>query len=184
MSGHKFLSASEAAELRGCTVDDIMRWVMEDHTLSAMLVSSRGDAVAFKLGGLAMHTVNEAGQVTDLRTGKSAGNLRFEMAEIVRHLAEWAHAAAACLPSFYLGPPAVTCAKETVNQRRDRQLEAFEAEEKYGKRGALTRLATREGVDRANMKKDIDKARVARSAQTRAGNGWGSQLVQDGKRKG
>lgn len=97
MSGHKFLSASEAAELRGCTVDDIMRWVMEDHTLSAMLVSSRGVAVAFKLGGLETHTVNEAGQVTDLRTGKSAGNLRFEMAEIVRHLAEWAHAKAAAV---------------------------------------------------------------------------------------
>lgn len=67
---------------------------------------------------------------------------------------------------------------ETTAQRRIRYLELFEAEERNGKRGALTRLAAREGVDRANMKKDIDKARGTRTAQTRAGASWGSQLVR------
>lgn len=73
---------------------------------------------------------------------------------------------------------------ETVQQRRDRYLELFEAEEKHCKRGALTRIASREGVDRSNMKKDIEKARLARDEQTRAGYFWGTQLTQGGKRAG
>lgn len=73
-------------------------------------------------------------------------------------------------------------AKETPAERRARWLDMFEAEEKLVKRGALQRLATREGVDRSNMGKDIAKARAERAHQKRAG-GWASQLVQDGKRK-
>lgn len=71
--------------------------------------------------------------------------------------------------------------KETPDERRTRWLAMFEAEEKQEKRGALQRLADSEGVDRANMKKDIDKAMTKRDTQRRAG-GWTSQLVQDGKR--
>ena len=74
-------------------------------------------------------------------------------------------------------------AKETPAERRARWLDMFEAEEKLVKRGALQRLAKREGVDRSNMGKDIAKARAERDTQRRAG-GWASQLVQDGKRKG
>lgn len=73
-------------------------------------------------------------------------------------------------------------ANETPAERRARWLVMFEAEEKRGKRGALTRLAKSEGVDRSNMGKDIDKARAERDTQRRAG-GWTAQLVQDGKRK-
>ena len=73
-------------------------------------------------------------------------------------------------------------AKETPAERRARWLDMFEAEEKLVKRGALQRLAKREGVDRSNMGKDIAKARAERDTQRRAG-GWASQLVQDGKRK-
>ena len=73
--------------------------------------------------------------------------------------------------------------KEKPQDRRARWLVMFEAEEKRGKRGALTRLAKSEGVDRSNMGKDIDKARAERDTQRRAG-GWTAQLVQDGKRKG
>ena len=72
--------------------------------------------------------------------------------------------------------------KEKPQDRRARWLVMFEAEEKRGKRGALTRLAKSEGVDRSNMGKDIDKARAERDTQRRAG-GWTAQLVQDGKRK-
>jgi hypothetical protein len=71
---------------------------------------------------------------------------------------------------------------ETVEQRRARYLALLEHEEKSGTRGALTRVASREGVDRSNMSKDIEKARAARELQTRAG-AWASQLVQDGKRQ-
>lgn len=81
-------------------------------------------------------------------------------------------------------PVVVAGASESVTQRRARYLALLEAEEKHGKRGALTRVANSEGVDRANMKKDIDKARDARTAQTRAGAAWPSQLVKDGKRTG
>ena len=79
-------------------------------------------------------------------------------------------------------PQAVPEVKETAQDRRARWLVMFEAEEKRGKRGALTRLAKSEGVDRSNMGKDIDKARAERDTQRRAG-GWTAQLVQDGKRK-
>lgn len=71
---------------------------------------------------------------------------------------------------------------ETPQERRARWLAMFEEEEARAPRGALQRLADREGVDRSNMRKDIDKARAARDTERRAG-GWASQLVQDGKRK-
>lgn len=73
--------------------------------------------------------------------------------------------------------------KETPGERRARWLVMFEAEEKRMKRGALTRLAKSEGVDRSNMGKDIQTARAARDTERRAGV-WASQLVQDGKRRG
>jgi hypothetical protein len=78
-------------------------------------------------------------------------------------------------------PAPVLPAKETPTERRARWLAMLEEEEKRAKRGALQRAADREGVDRSNMKKGIDKARAARDAQKRAGS-WTSQLVQDGKR--
>ena len=81
-------------------------------------------------------------------------------------------------------PSPAPVASETVEQRRARYLALFEAEERREKRGALQRVADSEKVDRSNMSKDIDKARAARDAQKRAGGGWGSQLVQDGKRMG
>ena len=71
--------------------------------------------------------------------------------------------------------------REAPAARRARWLEMLEAEERVKKRGALTRLANSEGVDRSNMGKDIAKARAERQTQRRDG-GWGSQLVQDGKR--
>lgn len=71
--------------------------------------------------------------------------------------------------------------KETPTERRARWLAMFEEEARRAKRGALQRLAEREGVDRSNMGKDIAKARGERDTQRRAG-AWTSQLVQDGKR--
>ena len=93
------------------------------------------------------------------------------------------------LADAFIEAPAQTAATpapvaaETVAQRRTRWLAMFEAEEKRDKRGALQRVADSEGVDRSNMRKDIDKARAIRTEQSRAGF-FVSQLVQDGKRKG
>ena len=74
-------------------------------------------------------------------------------------------------------------ASETPEQRRARWLAMLEVEEKREKRGALQRVADREGVDRSNMRKDIEKARAIRTEQNQAGF-FVSQLVQNGKRKG
>lgn len=72
---------------------------------------------------------------------------------------------------------------ESPMERRSRWLNLYEEEMRTGgKYGALQRAADREGVDRSNMKKGIDKALNARTEQSRAGV-WDRQLVQDGKRK-
>ncbi len=78
-------------------------------------------------------------------------------------------------------PAPVLPTKETPSERRVRWLAMFEKEERREKRGALQRLADREGVDRSNMSKDIAKAREERDTQRRAGT-WAAQLVQNGKR--
>jgi hypothetical protein len=79
--------------------------------------------------------------------------------------------------------PATLAPVETVEQRRTRYLALLEDEEKHGKRGALTRVAVHEGVDRSNMSKDIKKARTARTSNTRAGTMFGPLVqVRDGKR--
>ena len=97
------------------------------------------------------------------------------------HIQAWIDASTQTSPQAV--PVVQVPTSETPVQRRARWLALFEKEEIRGKRGALQRVADSEGVDRANMKKDIDKARAARDEQTRAGT-WTSQLVQDGKRKG
>lgn len=58
--------------------------------------------------------------------------------------------------------------QETAKERRHRWLEMFEAETERGKRGALQRLAKREGVDRSNMSKAIKKAQEERAEERRA----------------
>ena len=78
-------------------------------------------------------------------------------------------------------PTPVLPTKETPSERRVRWLAMFEEEEQRARRGALQRLADREGVDRSNMGKDIAKARKERDTQRRAGT-WAAQLVQNGKR--
>ena len=71
--------------------------------------------------------------------------------------------------------------KEKPAERRARWLAMFEEEEQRARRGALQRLADREGADRSNMRKAIAKAREERDTQRRAGT-WAAQLVQNGKR--
>ena len=71
--------------------------------------------------------------------------------------------------------------KEKPAERRASWLDLLEAEEKKGGRGALQRLADREGVDRSNMGKAIKKAREERAEQRRTG-ALNVQLVRDGKR--
>lgn len=58
---------------------------------------------------------------------------------------------------------------ETPRERRHRWLKMFEAEAERGERGALQRVAEREGVDRSNMSKAIEKAREERAEERRAG---------------
>lgn len=186
---HVLLSISEAAELRGGTVEDIRRFVMEDRTLSTLLVSPSGHAAPFELRGLQVYEVNETGAVTDQRGGKFAGNLRFEKAEVIRHLAEWAHAKAACLPFAELPLKDATCRKETVAQRRTRYLAWHTEEVRINPRGALQRVYEREAkqnpkADRANIGKDIKQAQGTTRPQKQAGAMYGQLVtVRDGKRQ-
>lgn len=69
---------------------------------------------------------------------------------------------------------------ETPKERRHRWLNEFEAEKARSERGALQRVAEREGVDRSNMGKAVKKAELERAETARAG-GWGVQLVRNGK---
>jgi hypothetical protein len=174
MSGHKLLSISEAAELGGCTVENVRRRVMEDRTLKALHVSQSGYIEEFKFQGLQVYAVSDTGAVVDRRSGKAAGNLRFEKAEVIRHLTEWPHAEA-------------TCTKETVEQRRARYLAWLTEEQRISPRGALQRVYEREAkqnpkADRANIGKDIRQARGSAKTQKQAGAMYG-QLVKDGKRQ-
>jgi hypothetical protein len=75
---------------------------------------------------------------------------------------------------------------ETVEQRRDRYLAWHREEERINPRGAVQRVYEREllqnpKADRANIGKDIRKARGNTEKQKKANN-WTSQLVTDGKR--
>lgn len=70
---------------------------------------------------------------------------------------------------------------ETAKQRRQRQLVMYEEEEKQEPRGALQRIANREGVDHSNLSKALAKAREERVPEMRNGT-WVSQLVKDGRR--
>jgi hypothetical protein len=83
---------------------------------------------------------------------------------------------------------ATTAPVETVEQRRTRYLAWHTEEHRIHPRGALQRVYEREAkqnpkADRANIGKDIEKARGTAKTQKTA-NGWTAQLVTDGKRKG
>lgn len=74
---------------------------------------------------------------------------------------------------------------ETTEQRRARWLDWYGK----GERGAVQRVHERERelnpkADRSFIGKQIEIAKSERAKVTRAGGGWASQLVQDGKRKG
>jgi len=95
---HKFLSLEEAAKLRGVTADDIRRYVFEDRTLAAVLVDSAGWPTPFVHWGLRGYSVEADCVVFDLVNNRPAGNLRFEMAAVIHHLAAWAHEGAEVFP--------------------------------------------------------------------------------------
>lgn len=85
-------------------------------------------------------------------------------------------------------PATKATANETVEERRARYLAWHTEEHRINPRGALQRVFEREAkqnpkADRANIGKDIDKARGTAKTQKQA-NAWTSQLVTDGKRKG
>lgn len=83
--------------------------------------------------------------------------------------------------------PATPAPVETVEQRRTRYLAWHSEEHRISPRGALQRVYEREAkqnpkADRANIGKDIKKARVTEKTQKLA-KGWTAQLVTDGKRQ-
>ena len=107
MSSHNLLSMSEAAKLLGSTVEDVRRLCMESRTLPTKHVYPSGFVTPFEFRGLQVYEVNEAGAITDQRSGKRAGNLRFYKADVIQQRAKLAPAEAAFLPFSELSPPVV-----------------------------------------------------------------------------
>ena len=200
MNAVRLLDIDEAAEMLQCSVAKVRQMVISDRTLAAVHENYQGFRTSFKLGGLRLFDVDVLGVISVRGRGREpAGFLRFDLAEVVRVLSEQAHWEANAAPLSELFPnalkesesSALACGgqplmalspipevAETVGQRRARYLYLYEAEAKREKRGAYQRSADSLGIDRANMQKDINKARDARAAQTRNGDGWLSQLVQ------
>jgi len=107
MVSHKLLSFSDAAQMLSCTVEDVRRLVMEDRTLRPVMVNRDGnlvtakcgDPLPFQYGGLQIYDVDQDGALTDRsRGGYGAGYLRFQLTEVVRHLAEYSHSVASAAP--------------------------------------------------------------------------------------
>ena len=183
------LSFEEAALELSCNPSAVRRLVVEEKRLKAVLVTLVGHAQPYDLQ---LIDVGDTGAAFDLSSGfenpPRIGYLRIERA-VLDDFFPQTTARSLNSPNSDVSPTAVTeppapVVAETVAHRRARYLALFEAEEKREKRGALQRVADSEGVDRSNMSKDLKKARDGRDAQKRAGGGWTSQLVQDGKRTG
>ena len=183
------LSFEEAALELSCNPSAVRRLVVEEKRLKPVLVTLVGHAQPYDLQ---LIDVGDTGAAFDLSSGfenpPRIGYLRIERA-VLDDFFPQTTARSLNSPNSDVSPTAVTeppapVVAETVAQRRARYFALFEAEEKREKRGALQRVADSEEVDRSNMSKDIKKARDGRDAQKRAGGGWTSQLVQDGKRTG
>ena len=188
MKAKRLLDISETAGMLQCSVAKVRQMVLGDQTLAAVHENYRGFRVPFELGGLRVFDVDDQGAITHVLMKKPAGWLRFDLAEVVRTLSEQAHIEANVLPLSDLIPPAPSAPAESVEERRARYLAWHTGEYRINPRGALQRVYEREAkqnpkADRANIGKDIDKARGTTKTQKLA-TAWTSQLVQDGKRKG
>lgn len=188
MNAKRLLDISETAGMLQCSVAKVRQMVLGDQTLAAVHENYRGFRVPFELRGLRVFDVDDQGAITDVLRKKPAGWLRFDLAEVVRTLSEQAHIEANVLPLSDLIPPAPSAPVESVEERRARYLAWHTEEHCINPRGALQRVYVREAkqnpkADRANIGKDIGKARTIRTEQSRAGF-LVTQLVQDGKRKG
>jgi hypothetical protein len=170
MSGKKFWSFSEVADVLGKTKEDVRRMVIEDRTLIAVHVDRFGHATPFLMGGIGIYDVDEDGVLTDPRIGRGRpGFLRIDGKEFARELHDRFLDTIRPNPiDDFLQqglsdktPPVIK--QLTPEQRRAQWLELVEAEEKNCKRGAQARVARSLGVDASRLSKDINKARKTRT---------------------
>ena len=148
MNAARLLAINEAAEMLHCSVVKVRQMVIGDRTLAAVHEDYRGFRDTFELRGLRLFDVDDLGAITDVRTNRPAGFLRFDLAEVVRVLSEQAHWEADAVPLSELFPPALEesessalacggqiqsalcptpAVAETAEQRQDRRLTDCEA---------------------------------------------------------
>lgn len=107
MNAKRLLDISEAAEILQFSVAKVRQMVIGDRTLAAVHENYRGFRAPFELRGLQLFDVDDLGAITDIRTQKPAGWLRFDLAEVVRVLSERGHIGAAVVPLSDLISPAL-----------------------------------------------------------------------------
>ena len=103
----RLLDINEAAEMLHCSVAKVRQMVIGDRTLAAVHEDYQGFRDTFELRGLRLFDVDDLGAITDVRTNRSAGFLRFGLADVVRVLSERAHWEANAVPLSELFPPAL-----------------------------------------------------------------------------
>ena len=103
----ELLDIDEAAAMLQCSVAKVRQMVIGDRTLAAVHEDHRGFRDTFELRGLRLFDVDDLGAITDVRTNRPAGFLRFDLAEVVRVLSERAHWEANAAPLSRLFHPAL-----------------------------------------------------------------------------
>ena len=107
MNAVRLLDIDEAAAMLQCSVAKVRQMVIGDRTLAAVHEDYQGFRDTFELRGLRLFDVDDLGAITDVRTNRPAGFLRFDLAEVVRVLSEQAHWEANAAPLSELFPPAL-----------------------------------------------------------------------------
>ena len=107
MNAVRLLDIDEAAEMLHCSVAKVRQMVIGDRTLAAVHEDYQGFRDTFELRGLRLFDVDDLGAITDVRTNRPAGFLRFDLAEVVRVLSEQAHWEANAAPLSGLFHPAL-----------------------------------------------------------------------------
>lgn len=122
MNAARLLDISEVAEMLDCDVGKVRKLVIEDRTLTAIHVDLKGHRKAFKIGGLWLYDVDNIGGITDRRTGKPDGFLRFDLEEVVRTLSKHANESASCAPLLEITSVAPT--SEDADHARTQRAQA------------------------------------------------------------
>ena len=182
----KRLSLRETAKFLGTTADVVLRMVLEERTLPAVVVGPHGGVQALRFAGLSSHHVHRTGVVTVVGGGV-VGNLRFKGTDIAKTQKRAAAAKAPASQATVSTPPAsiVTLPDHERRLKRLRELggdavykngewkfpriTALEEEERAAGRMRVSQKTIREDLRRAAQEER--DARIAAKAANKS-DGW------------